>query len=117
MLKHMMIYHYGENGLITVQDNTMLKLGKLFNFKVFCLITVQDNTMLKHAERLHGLFNRLITVQDNTMLKPQTSNLKPQTSNLKFKHLCAQPAEIPNDISYYPTFIISPLSFLHNYFA
>ena len=36
-----------HGGLITVQDNTMLKLCKLFNFKVFCLITVQDNTMLK----------------------------------------------------------------------
>ena len=58
-----------HGGLITVQDNTMLKLCKLFNFKVFCLITVQDNTMLKHTERRLTQLGSLITVQDNTMLK------------------------------------------------
>ena len=95
----------------------MLKLSICNQLARLRLITVQDNTMLKLDVRTSRDRDSLITVQDNTMLKPQTSNLKPQTSNLKFKHLCAQPAEIPNDISYYPTFIISPLSFLHNYFA
>ena len=92
-------------GLITVQDNTMLKLKNANVAVSKSLITVQDNTMLKQSPQMQSPFMSLITVQDNTMLK------------LKFKHLCAQPAEIPNDISYYPTFIISPLSFLHNYFA
>ena len=33
------------------------------------LITVQDNTMLKHNRRPDGDLRGLITVQDNTMLK------------------------------------------------
>ena len=35
------------------------------------LITVQDNTMLKPAVGVLHAFLRLITVQDNTMLKPK----------------------------------------------
>ena len=34
-------------GLITVQDNTMLKLKPRLELELMCLITVQDNTMLK----------------------------------------------------------------------
>ena len=36
--------------LITVQDNTMLKLTILCNSGIYGLITVQDNTMLKHIK-------------------------------------------------------------------
>ena len=34
-------------GLITVQDNTMLKLNTMIKYRFPSLITVQDNTMLK----------------------------------------------------------------------
>ena len=40
------VYQY-KNGLITVQDNTMLKPLKQVISALTCLITVQDNTMLK----------------------------------------------------------------------
>ena len=36
-----------HGGLITVQDNTMLKLSSYYDYKIGGLITVQDNTMLK----------------------------------------------------------------------
>ena len=56
-------------GLITVQDNTMLKLIAGRRSTLLCLITVQDNTMLKLAVKYNGKVYSLITVQDNTMLK------------------------------------------------
>ena len=56
-------------GLITVQDNTMLKQYILRKLYLVCLITVQDNTMLKLLEFGKSLAQGLITVQDNTMLK------------------------------------------------
>ena len=56
--------------LITVQDNTMLKLYLLPALIVASLITVQDNTMLKPPYWLSRRSSGLITVQDNTMLKP-----------------------------------------------
>ena len=41
-----------HGGLITVQDNTMLKLKEIDIVFDSCLITVQDNTMLKrHTQR------------------------------------------------------------------
>ena len=55
--------------LITVQDNTMLKLCRVFALPPHGLITVQDNTMLKLAIAKALTFIGLITVQDNTMLK------------------------------------------------
>ena len=55
--------------LITVQDNTMLKLWNTRNNGERSLITVQDNTMLKPIQILSKPKLSLITVQDNTMLK------------------------------------------------
>ena len=55
--------------LITVQDNTMLKLIPLIFRGCYGLITVQDNTMLKLYIQTMSSFQCLITVQDNTMLK------------------------------------------------
>ena len=69
MLKRCILCHPPRVGLITVQDNTMLKLLRLTTLSIIRLITVQDNTMLK-LHVLHALRNKsLITVQDNTMLK------------------------------------------------
>ena len=59
---------YNE-GLITVQDNTMLKLLNSHLQTFTSLITVQDNTMLKHKVDIGVYIVSLITVQDNTMLK------------------------------------------------
>ena len=56
-------------GLITVQDNTMLKLRECFTISLIGLITVQDNTMLKPGKEQKIEKDSLITVQDNTMLK------------------------------------------------
>ncbi len=47
MLKLMLARAPPRVSLITVQDNTMLKLSKYGTVKELCLITVQDNTMLK----------------------------------------------------------------------
>ena len=47
MLKLIMPFHCFIPRLITVQDNTMLKLRVLQYFRHLRLITVQDNTMLK----------------------------------------------------------------------
>ena len=47
MLKHNYTIFNGKNGLITVQDNTMLKLAQAYSTQLAGLITVQDNTMLK----------------------------------------------------------------------
>ena len=56
-------------GLITVQDNTMLKPTPVRVLPRASLITVQDNTMLKLRLRHRHKPESLITVQDNTMLK------------------------------------------------
>ena len=71
MLKHKYNGFSVNFSLITVQDNTMLKLDSPFLFLNYCLITVQDNTMLKQQGRRTLSTYSLITVQDNTMLKPQ----------------------------------------------
>ena len=47
MLKHLIDFALCRFGLITVQDNTMLKPITGATSHSFCLITVQDNTMLK----------------------------------------------------------------------
>ncbi len=47
----------------------MLKQNKFNIFTFLGLITVQDNTMLKLDAESNNLFEGLITVQDNTMLK------------------------------------------------
>ena len=48
----------------------MLKHGIAEDGCVVGLITVQDNTMLKHSGAIVLVKDSLITVQDNTMLKP-----------------------------------------------
>ena len=50
MLKHMEVYNTTGRGLITVQDNTMLKPAYDLKKLKISLITVQDNTMLKLPE-------------------------------------------------------------------
>ena len=47
MLKRTTVNRLYIVGLITVQDNTMLKLPSVYTVPFSCLITVQDNTMLK----------------------------------------------------------------------
>ena len=47
MLKHTKRCKYISKRLITVQDNTMLKLSVTSQEYTYSLITVQDNTMLK----------------------------------------------------------------------
>ena len=47
----------------------MLKRSALFMSMIFSLITVQDNTMLKLPNKILENSDSLITVQDNTMLK------------------------------------------------
>ena len=47
----------------------MLKLTFIGVFAIIGLITVQDNTMLKQGSYITSAQMRLITVQDNTMLK------------------------------------------------
>ncbi len=49
MLKPIGIITEDLTGLITVQDNTMLKLRLRHRHKPESLITVQDNTMLKQS--------------------------------------------------------------------
>ena len=47
MLKPAEAHNHTKCGLITVQDNTMLKLDIMIKYRFPSLITVQDNTMLK----------------------------------------------------------------------
>ena len=49
MLKRNYTFKIPGISLITVQDNTMLKLSIGTFMEMYCLITVQDNTMLKPA--------------------------------------------------------------------
>ena len=49
MLKLLLQFYKIQQGLITVQDNTMLKHALVGFSKNIGLITVQDNTMLKLA--------------------------------------------------------------------
>ena len=49
MLKLLLLPYRRLFGLITVQDNTMLKLASAIACLLCCLITVQDNTMLKQT--------------------------------------------------------------------
>ena len=49
----------------------MLKPAMLLFDFLIGLITVQDNTMLKRVRTILSSRDSLITVQDNTMLKPQ----------------------------------------------
>ena len=51
MLKRCILCHPPRVGLITVQDNTMLKLHVLHALRNKSLITVQDNTMLKPEQK------------------------------------------------------------------
>ena len=69
MLKHLLRTAKRFLCLITVQDNTMLKLVSSAMISPSRLITVQDNTMLKHKVLFNMRKFGLITVQDNTMLK------------------------------------------------
>ena len=71
MLKPLYYHKRHRNGLITVQDNTMLKLYPGLILTLISLITVQDNTMLKLTHFSLSFNFCLITVQDNTMLKLQ----------------------------------------------
>ena len=69
MLKRKADCSFYCNCLITVQDNTMLKLALPPSENAASLITVQDNTMLKLTILCNSGIYGLITVQDNTMLK------------------------------------------------
>ena len=53
MLKPMPVHAPPHASLITVQDNTMLKLMEWIASGFLCLITVQDNTMLKLISIYH----------------------------------------------------------------
>ena len=69
MLKPVIVCEREMFSLITVQDNTMLKLHFRYLPAILRLITVQDNTMLKPCIPRGRTAISLITVQDNTMLK------------------------------------------------